>query len=400
VIRAARRSQGAGSAAPEPWDVVVVGAGPAGAVAARGIARRGSSVLLLDQARFPRRKVCGACLGPTAQRWLRSEGLAGLLDELGGVPLHTLELRAGERRADLRLRGNRVVGRARLDAALVEAAIEAGVAFRDGCRVRVMRWAEEAVLLETSGDTIHARSVVDATGLPGLAVPVGVPGFTSSDTDRSRSAVDPEARIGLGAIFEGEADGPPCGVLRMVVGREGYVGLARDEDGSLTIAAAVEPGAVRRRGADGAVAAVLTEAGLRLPAGPIRHQWKGTLPLTRTVPRLGGARVLKIGDAAGYLEPFTGEGIGWAVGSAVAVRPFVECAAAGWTEAIATDWTRAHRRVVGRGRWACAGLARALRHERLVRAAVAALAIAPSMAAPLVHATDRRPARLTGVHTS
>jgi flavin-dependent dehydrogenase len=52
------------SAAGRLWDVVVVGAGPAGAMAARELARRGAGVLLVDRAQFPRYKVCGGCLNP------------------------------------------------------------------------------------------------------------------------------------------------------------------------------------------------------------------------------------------------------------------------------------------------------------------------------------------------
>ena len=55
-------------ASARTWDAVVVGAGPAGAVAARELARRGTTVLLVDRASFPRNKVCGACLNVRARR--------------------------------------------------------------------------------------------------------------------------------------------------------------------------------------------------------------------------------------------------------------------------------------------------------------------------------------------
>ena len=77
------------------WDAIVVGAGPAGAMAARELARTGISVLLVDRARFPRYKVCGGCLNPRALRLLRKAGLGGLMARLGAVPL--TKLRVGYR---------------------------------------------------------------------------------------------------------------------------------------------------------------------------------------------------------------------------------------------------------------------------------------------------------------
>ena len=56
----------AAAAAGRVWDVLVIGAGPAGAVAAREVARRGARVLLADRSAFPRGKVCGCCLNGSA----------------------------------------------------------------------------------------------------------------------------------------------------------------------------------------------------------------------------------------------------------------------------------------------------------------------------------------------
>ena len=74
-----------GEAADRVWDCVVIGAGPAGALAAREVARRGASVLLLDRAAFPRYKVCGCCLNPRSLGVLDRVGLGHLVGQLGGV---------------------------------------------------------------------------------------------------------------------------------------------------------------------------------------------------------------------------------------------------------------------------------------------------------------------------
>src|SRR5687768_8276819 len=73
---------------PEPRrDVVVIGAGPAGSVAALLLARRGWDVTLVEQHRFPRDKVCGECLSALGMAVLDRHGLGGRFRDAGAVPL-------------------------------------------------------------------------------------------------------------------------------------------------------------------------------------------------------------------------------------------------------------------------------------------------------------------------
>src|SRR5690349_12609429 len=97
------------------WDVLVVGAGPAGSEAALGLARRGLSVLLVDQAAFPRWKVCGCCLNGRALALLARAGLGELPARLGAVPLTHIDLRSTGRAAQLRLSGGAALSRTALD---------------------------------------------------------------------------------------------------------------------------------------------------------------------------------------------------------------------------------------------------------------------------------------------
>ena len=76
----------------ENWDVVVVGAGPAGALAAIELARKGIQVLLVEKRNFPRWKVCGCCLNAQAQAVLASVGQSELIEQQGGVALDQLLL--------------------------------------------------------------------------------------------------------------------------------------------------------------------------------------------------------------------------------------------------------------------------------------------------------------------
>mgnify|MGYP003352575700 CR=1 FL=1 len=95
-------------------DVIVIGAGPAGSVAARQLALSGRQVLLLDKKRFPRRKVCGACLNYSAVTLLDEIGLGGVLRDGDGPEIRRFELRADSRRLSLPLPSGRAISRAAL----------------------------------------------------------------------------------------------------------------------------------------------------------------------------------------------------------------------------------------------------------------------------------------------
>src|SRR5262245_56633834 len=101
------------------WDVVVVGAGPAGRPGARGLAGRGRRVLLVDREPFPRWKVCGCCLNGRALATLVQVGMANLPWACGAVALTRVRLAARGREAVLPLPAGAVLSRQALDAALV-----------------------------------------------------------------------------------------------------------------------------------------------------------------------------------------------------------------------------------------------------------------------------------------
>jgi flavin-dependent dehydrogenase len=108
-----------------PWDAIVIGAGPAGAMAARELAAAGTRVLLVEKRSFPRDKVCGGCLNGRALSILRAAGLGALVARSGGVALGELQLRAGGRPARLALPVGVALARARLDEELVATATAA-----------------------------------------------------------------------------------------------------------------------------------------------------------------------------------------------------------------------------------------------------------------------------------
>jgi len=369
-------------------DAVVVGAGPAGSMAAHQLALGGANVLLLDRRPFPRWKVCGACLSPGAQAVLASAGLGELPARLGAEPLAELVLRGGTWTARVGLGSSAAVSRQAFDAALVDAACRAGATFRDGTRATLLGDARRSprlrVVCDGVDELVETSVVIDATGLgAGLGA----------------AAARPGSRVGLGAVFAPRAANVPAGQLHMAVGRSGYVGMVRLEDGSLDVAAAVDAGALRGGGPEAAVAAILAEAdGPPLEGQPV-HGWRGTPPLTRWAPEEVLAGVFRVGDAAGYVEPFTGEGIAWALGDGMAVATYALRALAGTGEArpeacpsaCAAAWRNARRQRARRSQRLCRTLAAALRRPVLVRVAGAVLGRAPHLARPVVRRAARAP---------
>jgi flavin-dependent dehydrogenase len=363
------------------WDVLVIGAGPAGAVAALETARRGLSVLLVDRAAFPRAKVCGCCLSARALHTLTVLGLGRLPASEGAVPLRAVTLGACGSRAVLPLPGGVALSRERFDAGLVAAAVEGGAHFLPSVEARLRPGCgeiREVTLARGPRDvTASALVVLAADGLGGR--------FLAGETGQLPRVAE-GSRIGAGVVL---ADGPSFygpGQVFIACGAAGYVGLVRLEDGRLDVAAALDRATVRRSGGPGrAAAGILREAGWPDLSGLVGPGWRGTPPLTRQAPRLASHRVLVLGDAAGYVEPFTGEGMAWALDAAVAIAPVAARAARGWDAGIEEEWAREHDRVVTRRQQVCQAAAWVLRHPVLARAAIHLLGRWPGLATPVLH---------------
>jgi flavin-dependent dehydrogenase len=376
----------AAAAAERSWQAVVVGAGPAGSIAARELARRGVRTLLLDKANFPRGKVCGCCLNGSALATLDAVGLGALPSRLGGVPLNDVRLSAGGRTATIRLPNGMALSREAFDAALVGEAIAAGVEFlpnasakradppsgvRDEFTLRVRCGGAER--------SVTTGMLVDASGLNG-------------GLDATPSAATPAAatsRIGAGVVVEDRNGRHRPGTIYMAVGSGGYVGAVRLEDGRLDVAAAFDAECVRREGLGRAACAVVKESGAPVIEGLDEAPWRGTPALTRSAKHIAGRRWFAVGDAAGYVEPFTGEGMAWAMASGVAVAPHAASGAKRWNESLIGEWERDHVRLIRSRQGTCRLSASVLRSPMMSRFAVGVLSMIPCLSRPVVAALNR-----------
>ncbi len=349
-------------------EALIIGAGPAGAVTARELARRGVSVLLVDKARFPRPKVCGCCINAAAVATLRRLGLAHVLAK--GVPLRDVRIGAARHTACVKLPGGVSLSRETFDAALVEEATAAGAEFRDGVTARFDNGG-----VQLAGECPSV--VVLASGLTG--------------TDAMPAA---GSRIGAGATTAAGVVPPffTPGSIFMATARGGYVGLVRVEDGRLDVAAAFDVEFVKLCGGPGAAAEmVLGEVGWPRVPGLAELPWKGTPALTRRAKQLAGHRWFAVGDAAGYVEPFTGEGMAWAIASAAALAPIAARGATEWDDSLTREWETIHRRRIASRQQTCRVVSRVLRSSTLTTFAVRALAAFPLLSRPVVASINRPP---------
>lgn len=383
--------------ADRTWDVLVVGAGVAGGLSAHLLAQGGRSVLLVDKVVFPRWKVCGCCLNGAALSALERSGLGHLVDELGGVRLHGLEWSRGGVRARVRLPGGAALSRYALDVGLIRSAVACGAQFAEGVAARLVdglgqgHATHREVLLNGRGAvaTVRARAVLACDGLSGRTL--------AGEDGQTALQIEEHSYLGVGVnVPSGQAGGYAPGLIYMASGPAGYVGAVRLEDGSLDVAGAFSPAAIRTAGGPAALAgATLASAGFP-PIAWGDLTWKGTPLLTRSRRLCGAWRVLAVGDAAGYVEPFTGEGMGWAMSAArEAARVVDEALEQGWSEQTGAEWTQRCRRLLRGRQFRCRTVARVLRSAVLTRMSLYTVRWLPLLVVPLVRSFNR-PLELSG----
>lgn len=169
----------------------------------------------------------------------------------------------------------------------------------------------------------------------------------------------------------GKSEGLGEGVVRMNAHEHGYVGLARLGGGRMAIGAALDPLAIREAGGPGAlIEIILASCGASHPHLNDVH-WHGTPGLTRERPRPGRGTLLIAGDAAAYVEPFTGEGMTWAIVDGMRQGERAErILATGAGEGAGAERMSTH---------ACRAVAGILRRPLAARAALGAIAAFPPL---------------------
>ena len=269
------------------YDVAVIGAGPAGSVAAIHLARGGAKVLLLDRASFPRDKPCGGGLTLRAVRQLPVDPTPVVEHEVDRMAFrlgwHSHFERRGKRGPFVLMTQRRL-----LDHYLAEQAVAAGVAFRDGAKVEV----GDGSVLEVGGEQIEATVVVGADGANGTTA----------------KALGLGGPITYGVAFEGNAPfeeryrGLAYIELGTIPGGYGWV-FPKGDHVNVGVGGWEAEGPKLREH--------LAELCRRheVDADSLENVRGHRLPLRRPgfVPARG--RAILVGDAAGLVDPLTGDGM-------------------------------------------------------------------------------------------
>ena len=305
-------------------DVLIAGAGPAGSIAAWILARAGARVLIVDRDDFPRDTLCGDTLNPGAVRLLRS--LAPRRDGLAGAhPLRGVRLTGPTADVTAYYPGDQVgvaVARRHLDAWLLDEAIRAGARFEGGVHVT-------GTLLDHTHEGGIVRGVVCSRR--GAAAGMRLPALLTIAADGRRSAlaraagliVDRPApeRWAYGAYAEG-VEGP--GDLSEMHVRPGwYAGMAPLSDGRVNVCVVRPPGhqvdSLDTVFRDAIASEPVIAARFARAVFDPRIRVLG--PLAADVRAPGVPGLLLSGDAAGFVDPMTGDGMRLAMhGSVLAAR--------------------------------------------------------------------------------
>ncbi|MEO6845756.1 MAG: NAD(P)/FAD-dependent oxidoreductase, partial [Chthoniobacterales bacterium] len=276
------------------WDVIIVGAGPAGSVCAATCSRHGLKTLLLDRSIFPRDKVCGDCINPAIWK---------VIDRLGWREnINTLPSRTPESVEFVSMTGRsfvtpmtfsgdpeNVIRRRDLDQSLVECAIQNGTKFIDNA---VVQKIDDGWQISVGTDIHHGKVLIAADGRnSSVCRLLGLLANITSD----RVAL--QAHIPRPASLNHR--------IRMTLHKHGYIGLADMSDDLANLCIVAKPQKI-------ALARTQIEQNLELPKDTT---WRSITPLSRRRISSKLERLFVIGDAARVVEPFTGEGIFYAMRS-------------------------------------------------------------------------------------
>jgi menaquinone-9 beta-reductase len=349
---------------PRKAQVIVVGGGPAGSCTAWHLAELGVDVVLLDRASFPRDKVCAEYLSPQASRILSGMGAMEAIEASGPAHLTGMRVRAPNGReihgSFVARHGYRAfhdrgiaVRRSVLDEILVRRAESAGV--------RLVERARVTDVMRDSAGRVCGVSVLDETGSSQeLLAPlvVGADGLRS--VVGRRLGLTRVSRIPRRMAFVAHFRNLPgvTEVGEMHVERDGYVGIADVGHGFTNVALVVTARTARAAavGPDAMLDGWLAghpHLARRFAVAERVEPVRATGPFASSTRRAWTHGAALVGDAADFLDPFTGEGVYSALRGGELLAPFAAEASRGTPRASAlalAEYERA-RRAEFRGKW-------------------------------------------------
>ena len=284
----------------EQFDSIVVGAGPGGSTTAYRLAAAGRSVLLLDRAEFPRDKPCGGGLTIRAVKLLPFS-----VESVVEARVDAMRFRVGFRSAfERKCRGPVVLmtQRRRLDHFLAEQAVAGGVDFRQGAKVTALEAADDGVTVRWSGGADGAGGVARAATLIGADGCNGVVPRLLGLGDDYTHGVALEANVPYTAEERARYEGAAVIELGTVPGGYGWV-FPKGDHFNVGVGGWAEEGPRLREHL------VALCAAHDVAVDRLAEQRGYRLPLRRPGSLLVQGRALLVGDAAGVVDPLTGDGM-------------------------------------------------------------------------------------------
>ncbi len=279
------------------YDVIIIGAGPSGAIASKTCAEKGLSTLLLEKEGLPRFKLCGGAVSMSALSHVDFGIERDLIEREGyGERVHfknrQIEVRRKSRMAIL-------VSRDKFDVFLVSKAVDAGVELHDIEKARSLNQKQSAIVVETNKGEYNAKVVIGADGVNsivsryvrepykpeelGLCIAAEIPASNAEVDEYIENAVDIHygiAKFGYGWVFPKEK--------HFSVGVGGNLSSMKNSRNIFMIF-------LKKLGFS---TDVITHAHL-IPSGGYERE-------------VCSDRIILVGDAAGFVDPFYGEGIKYA----------------------------------------------------------------------------------------
>ena len=281
----------------QQYDVIVIGAGPSGAIASKTCVDKGLSTLLLEKERIPRFKLCGGAVSTSALSHLDFGIKKDLIErecygERAHFKNHQIEVRTKSRLAIL-------VSRDKFDAYLVSKAVDAGVALHEAEKATSIRPEQSRIVVETNKEKYNAKVVIGADGVNsivskyvrdyykpdelGFCIAAEIPASNEEVNEYIENAIDIHygiTKFGYGWVFPKEKHFSVglCGLLpSMKNSRDIFIAFIKKLGFSTD---------------------VITHAHL-IPAGGYERE-------------VCSDRIILVGDAAGFVDPYHGEGIKYA----------------------------------------------------------------------------------------
>jgi geranylgeranyl reductase family protein len=342
------------------FDVAIVGGGPAGSSCAAFCAKAGLRTLLLEREIFPREKVCGDCLNPACWPILRRLQLRERVKQLPHGTLDRVEFIgiSGRTVAVTLPAGDETeiaVKRSLFDQLLMRRARELGAIISEGCTVtaltRPIAAGENWTITAAADKTFESRILVAADGRNST-----IARLCNLLPRNAKERVALQTHLPLPHDFGNRV------VLQFRP--EGYSGQAPVGDGELNLCLVSVPARM---------AALRSWAEMHFGISS-EHSWRTITPLTRAPIAAGHRSVFLAGDAARVVEPFTGEGIYYALASGELAADAIILQHNGGNEAeVATTYSAAHQNLY-RGRLWINRLARAAVLSPRVATAILGLA--------------------------